>query len=45
MKLKSSAKLRSDDWVMGDRGSKIFCCMSRAYIQRVMHLSKWPMSA
>ena len=40
MKLKSSAKLSKDDCVMGERGSRIFCCMSRAYIHKVMHLSK-----
>ena len=33
MKLKSSAKLRRLDWVMGERGSRIFCCMSNAYLQ------------
>ena len=45
MKLNSSAKLSREDWVMGERGSRIFCCMSRAYIHRVMHRSKCPMSA
>ena len=32
MKLKSSAKLSKLDWVMGERGSRIFCCMSSAYL-------------
>ena len=45
MKLKSSAKLRSDDCVIGDKGSSIFCCISSAYIQRVIHRSKCPISA
>ena len=45
MKLKSFAKLNSDARVLGDGGSSIFCYMSRTYIQIVMHLSKFPMSA
>ena len=32
MKLKSSAKLSKLDCVIGERGSRIFCCMSRAYL-------------
>ena len=32
MKLKSSAKLSRLDWVIGERGSKIFCCISSAYL-------------
>ncbi|MPC50307.1 hypothetical protein E2C01_044130 [Portunus trituberculatus] len=32
----SSAKDTNELWVMGLRGSKIFCCMSRAYIQRIL---------
>ena len=34
MKLKSSAKLSRLDWVIGERGSKIFCCISRAYLNK-----------
>ena len=34
MKLKSSAKLSKLDWVMGERGSNIFCCISSAYLHK-----------
>jgi hypothetical protein len=41
----NSAKERKLLCVVGLRGSKTVCCISKAYIHNIMHLLKLPMSA
>lgn len=45
IKEKSSAKESRLEAVMGLRGSRLLCCMSKAYFHRLMQRSKFPESA